>query len=434
MLGSDIQTDSASGPETRSSHLIYLADPDSAHAESVAEQIRFFGYRVLVLNTYSSLLKALETVAPAVAVVDMALVPDQSEMSSENPGENIKTAEPVPLIFLSTNLELNTRLKAVRAGGRAFFSYPVNVAALIDALDQIAWFVPPAPMRVLVVEDTNVNPNFNAISLKKAGIITEVLNGPAKVLHFLEEFQPELMLLDMYMSSCTGMELASIIRQIPAYVSTPIVYLSSETDRDRQLEAVSLGGDDFLVKPIKPEHLISAVVSRIQRYRSLRELMLRDSLTGLYNHTTIKEHLRQEFARAKRTNYPLSCVVIDLDHFKDINDTYGHTTGDRVLKSLAQLLIRRLRQADIVGRFGGEEFVVVLPGTEAVAAVRIFDKLRVNFSQIRHLGWEGEFTLTFSVGVAGCPPYSSPGMLFELADRALYVAKTHGRNQVSMAN
>jgi diguanylate cyclase (GGDEF)-like protein len=161
--------------------------------------------------------------------------------------------------------------------------------------------------------------------------------------------------------------------------------------------------------------------------------MLRDSLTGLYNHTTIKEHLRQEFARAVRSDYPLSCCVIDLDHFKDINDRYGHTSGDRVLKSLAQLLIRRLRQADIVGRYGGEEFVIILPATDVHSAARIMNELRVSFSQIRHQANEVEFCLSFSGGVAGWPPYSSPALVFEMADRALYAAKNRGRNQVIVA-
>jgi diguanylate cyclase (GGDEF)-like protein len=161
--------------------------------------------------------------------------------------------------------------------------------------------------------------------------------------------------------------------------------------------------------------------------------MLRDSLTGLFNHTTIKEHLKQEFARAERSKSALSCCVIDLDHFKEVNDRYGHSIGDRVLKSLAQLLVRRLRQSDIVGRYGGEEFVIVFPATDLHRAENILNELRLSFSRIKHQAADVEFRLTFSGGVASFPPYSSSNMLFEMADRALYAAKNRGRNQVVVA-
>jgi diguanylate cyclase (GGDEF)-like protein len=422
-----------SGGETRGGHIIYLADRVVDRAASVASQIRFFGYQVEIFDAFDQLDAAINSQPPAVVVVDMSFLPPEGDAQTSDFFPLCNKGKPLPVIFLSSDQGLERRLQSVRLGGKAFFGNPVNVSALIDALDQIAWFVPPAPMRVLIVDDSRVHANFSAMHLRKAEIVTEVLYDPKDILIQLQEFQPELILLDMYMPFSVGMELAAVIRQIPEYISVPIVYLSSETDRDRQLEAVSLGGDDFLSKPIKPEHLITSVGTRIKRYRTLRELMLRDSLTGLYNHTTIKEHLRQEFARAKRSDYPLSCVVIDLDHFKEINDQYGHTTGDRVLKSLSQLLIRRLRQSDVVGRYGGEEFVIILPATEVHRAAMIINELRNNFAQIRHQSAEVEFCLTFSGGVSSWPPYSSPSLLFEMADRALYAAKNRGRNQVVIA-
>ncbi len=235
------------------------------------------------------------------------------------------------------------------------------------------------------------------------------------------------------MPTCTGMELASVIRQIEAFVGLPIVFLSAETDRDKQLAAVGLGGDDFLVKPIKPEHLISAVVSRTERYRKLRSVMMRDGLTGLFNHSSITDRLEQEAARARRQQIPLSVVMIDIDHFKQVNDTYGHPVGDRVIKSLARLLTQRLRVTDIVGRYGGEEFLVILPDTAAEQALSLVDKLREAFSQLlQHAGGKRFFT-TCSVGVASHPTWTEPAALKEAADQALYQAKRGGRNRVALA-
>jgi PleD family two-component response regulator len=145
----------------------------------------------------------------------------------------------------------------------------------------------------------------------------------------------------MNMPGASGQEIAKVIRQQDAYLSIPIVFLSAESDIGRQREAMSLGGDEFLHKPIQPEHLVSAVRSRVIRYRALRALMVRDSLTGLLNHTSYKERLRAEVARAKRQNKMLSVAIIDIDHFKNVNDTYGHPAGDRVIKNLSRLLKQR---------------------------------------------------------------------------------------------
>ncbi|MFT6914365.1 MAG: PleD family two-component response regulator [Motiliproteus sp.] len=163
------------------------------------------------------------------------------------------------------------------------------------------------------------------------------------------------------MPECDGMELSKIIRQIGAYISVPIVFLSSEEDQEKQLLAMSLDGDDFLSKPIKPWHLVSAVASRAKRARTMRALAEKDSLTGLFNHTKIKERLQAELSRAKRNHEPLAYAMLDIDNFKHVNDTYGHPAGDRVLKSIAIMLKQRLRKYDVIGCYGGEEFVVILP-------------------------------------------------------------------------
>jgi diguanylate cyclase (GGDEF)-like protein len=220
---------------------------------------------------------------------------------------------------------------------------------------------------------------------------------------------------------------------LEAYVSVPIVFLSAETNVNRQLEAMGQGGDDFLTKPIRPEHLISSVRIRADRYRILRSLMVQDSLTGLLNHTRTKERLDIELARAERLGSPLCFAMIDIDHFKRVNDTYGHPMGDRVIRSLSRLLSQRLRKTDIVGRYGGEEFAVVLPDTTLDQAERVLDEVRESFSNISQPAEQGAFNCTFSCGIAAYPGHAGAIELNNAADKALYDAKHAGRNRVVTA-
>jgi len=158
--------------------------------------------------------------------------------------------------------------------------------------------------------------------------------------------------------------------------------------------------------------------------------MERDSLTGLLNHSNLKEQLIRELLRAKRIGAGLCFAMIDLDNFKNVNDTYGHLTGDKVLKTLSKMLQERLRRTDIIGRYGGEEFGVILLNTSVDNAEPIFNEIRENFSQIRHQAEEGEFFVTFSCGVACYPGYTDEGDFTAAADKALYEAKNLGRNRV----
>jgi diguanylate cyclase (GGDEF)-like protein len=261
----------------------------------------------------------------------------------------------------------------------------------------------------------------------------KVVNNPMKVMESLREFSPDLILMDIYMPECNGMELAGVVRQLEAFVSIPIVYLSAEKDMDKQLSAMSLGGDDFLTKPIKPEHLVSSVTSRIQRSRLLRSFMVRDSLTGLLNHTAIKDQLEREVGRAKREKMPLTYAMVDIDHFKQVNDTYGHPVGDRVIKSLSRLLKQRLRETDVVGRYGGEEFAVIMSNTDSHAAFKVMDELREAFSRLKHLVEGNEFSATFSCGIADVALFGDAIKLGDSADKALYEAKHAGRNRVVLA-
>jgi len=260
-------------------------------------------------------------------------------------------------------------------------------------------------------------------------MLTCVVSDPQQLLPQLAEFHPDLVLMDMYLPGCSGDELARIIRQMEPFVGLPIVFLSVESDFDRQLSAMGLGGDEFLTKPILPMQLVSVVASRVKHYRRLRALMVQDSLTGLANHSRLQQALETEVARALRQGNPLALAMIDIDHFKQINDRYGHPTGDRVLQGLARFLRQRLRQSDVVARYGGEEFAIVMSNTDAANGHMVIERLRNHFSTLVHEGDKGEsFAVTFSAGIAALPGHATARALLLAADRNLYAAKECGRN------
>jgi diguanylate cyclase (GGDEF)-like protein len=420
--------------ETRSNNLIYLVEAERLQADVLIAQVDYFGYRLQACADLTELRVALGREASAAILMDLAVLQDASAAPEAMRALQAEGVNLPPIFFFSVRDDVPAHLQAIRAGGKDYFAKPVDVSVLVDALDKQLAAQEGEPYRVLIVDDSQVQARVNALHLQKAGITSQIITDPLGVKQALEDFHPDLLLLDLYMPECTGLELAQVIRQMKTFVSLPIVYLSAETDREKQLSAVGLGGDDFLTKPIKPEHLVSAVTSRIERYRQLRTLMLRDSLTGLLNHTTLRERLGQEMARTVRQNQPLALGMIDLDHFKKVNDTYGHATGDRILKSLARMLTHRLRQSDIIGRYGGEEFVVIMPNTSGLMAWQVLQELGEVFSQVKHLSEGREFTVTFSCGVAASPHYQTPAALSEAADRAMYVAKRGGRNQVVLAD
>jgi diguanylate cyclase (GGDEF)-like protein len=409
---------------------IYLMLHDYDRAERLATQLAFFGLIAQALENINTFQSSMEEMPPAAIVMDVDF---------SGPGVGLALAaqlqkglEPkLPLLFFSLNeTDTPTRLAAVRAGGQEFLTGTLEASSLLEKIETLTCVAQYEPYKVLIIDDSRAQAMHTERLLNSAGIITRALVDPIQAMAELADFQPDLIILDMYMPACTGTELAKVIRHNDRYVSVPIIYLSAEDDLDKQLDAMSGGGDDFLTKPIRSRHLITTVRNRAARARNLKARMVRDSLTGLYNHTHILQLLEDCSFRARREGKPLSFAMLDIDHFKKVNDSHGHPMGDRVIKSLALFLKQRLRKTDFIGRYGGEEFAIVMPDTDRNAAHTVLDEIRQRFAEVHYPAQPQDLRCTFSAGVVQLTDSGDSLSMAAQADEALYRAKGAGRNQV----
>ncbi len=393
-------------------------------------QLAHFGYELQLFPTASRLLEAARQHPPQAVILDTGAVAEMDEVMMLASHIRELPDSDIPVFVISATASMETRLAAARAGVTAFMVKPVDFHELVDQLDSIQPDQEPAPFNLVLVEDSPTQARYFSIVLERAGMDVTVVRNPMDVLGVLDNKPADLILMDMYMPHCNGHELAQVVRQVPRYASIPIVFLSAETKVERQLRAMSKGGDDFLTKPIEPAHLIRSVSIRAERARMLRSLMVTDSLTGLLNHTHIKEELEAEIARAARRGGTVCFAMLDIDHFKGVNDTFGHPAGDRVIKTLARMLQQRLRRADAIGRYGGEEFAVVMPDATPEQAAAVLNDIRQRFADVRQTGEGGSFNSSFSAGLACYPACADATQITMEADMALFAAKSAGRNRV----
>jgi len=410
---------------------VYVVEDDSVHGRELCLQLNHHGFKTRLFGNVTATISALEQEKPDALVLDITLPEGLLAGIDLAPLARQLQKEPIPCVFISAQKGWGSRLAAVRVGGTAYLDKPVDALILVDHLERITQRVPSKPYRVLVVDDMLEMAQHYSLILRQAGMYTEVLTEPAEILQKLETFQPELILLDFYFPDISGLDIAQVLRQHQTHFSIPIVFLSSEANPDIQLKTLQQG-DDFLEKPVLNKQLVSTLESRIERARELSQLMYHDGLTGLLNQVTLQHRLEAELSRSQRQVRTLSYIMLDLDHFKQVNDRYGHAAGDRVLRSLAQLLKGRLRKSDLIGRYGGEEFGIIMPDTGADTAHQIMEDLRLRFTGLSCPSNGQEFSCSFSAGIACSAAFDEGKSLIEAANAALYLAKEKGRNQIML--
>lgn len=277
---------------------------------------------------------------------------------------------------------------------------------------------------ILVVDDDPMIRKTVKRHLKKANYkVIEAGNGK-EALAMIEENTPNLVLLDVMMPEMNGFEVCRTLRQDFRNKSIYIIILSAKGKTEEKVQGLEFGADDYVTKPFDPKELMARINTGLRSMEDKKQASV-DTLTGLYNRYFFNNFFSQEMERASRYNLPFSLILIDLDFFKKVNDTYGHDVGDQVLQQASEIFNLAIRGIDIAARWGGEEFILLLPQTDSEGAVLIAERIRIT---MENHDFPGVGKQTASFGVA---TYKSPEIdIFKQVDKALYEAKETGRNKV----
>jgi two-component system cell cycle response regulator len=299
------------------------------------------------------------------------------------------------------------------------------------------------PILVLLVEDSAVIRALVRRMLVAGGHTVVEAAGGAAALVLCREQQPDVVLLDVEMPEMSGWDVLAAMKADPGLRDVPVVFLTGRSDTADMVDGLRLGAHDYLRKPCEPAELLARVqaaarVKRLQdelrqRNEELDLVSRTDSLTGLHNRRHVEEYLARLLSLARRNGEPIAVLLVDIDHFKLVNDGHGHDAGDVVLREVADRMARIVRLEDMVGRWGGEEFLVVLPNTATQGAAELAERLRQAVAEEPcRLPDGGAVQVTISLGCAASLT-DDAGPLVRSADAAMYEAKESGRNRVVVA-
>ncbi|MDX1422702.1 MAG: PleD family two-component system response regulator [Kiloniellales bacterium] len=426
-------------------------------------------FDVLTANDGRSALERADAEMPDLILLDVMMPGMDGFEVCERLKANAKTRH-IPVVMITALSDVNDRVRGLKAGADDFLSKPVNDVALfarVRSLARLKMMMDElrvrqattggadlfesemaeadlfAKARVLVVESSKFLGGKIAEHLTAAGCRVDAVRTGAEGLDHGRRHRYDLIIAGLVIGGEDGLRLCSQFRSQEETRHVPILLVLDETELAELAKGLDLGVTDYLIKPIDRNELLARARTQIRRRRyhdKLRGLLessvsmaYTDPLTGVYNRRYMKAHLERKIMEIPESAKPVSVLMCDLDHFKQINDTYGHAAGDEVLKEMAGRVADNLRDFDMVARYGGEEFVVVMPATALPAAQAVAERLchRIGSEGFAIPGLAAPLTVTASIGVASTsdPQTAAEGLLAQ-ADAALYQAKHAGRNRV----
>ena len=359
---------------------------------------------------------------------------DLNILANGNVQANFSTPDEVTpaIVVISRREDLDTRMKASQLGIDAFFASPINAHNFISTLDVLLAFRESKQGRVLLADEDEARTDFITGVFKHENCECMAVSNAKHIVDALVNFKPDLILLSLAQCKSEQGNVAKMIRSHEYYFNVPIICILDTPDENLKLNLLDLGVDDCItVDALSADRLI-ALRQKIVRFRRANHLIIMDSLTGTLNRDAFIDRANEEISLAKRRGENICLAMIDIDHFKHINDANGHAVGDYVLRHISDYLSNRLRRSDVVGRYGGDEFLVLLPDTDLNSAYLVLDMVRQNLItqtiNVRNL----MVNVSISLGLVSAMPteIESVEKLIAEADKKLYEAKLSGRNKL----
>jgi two-component system cell cycle response regulator len=442
---------------------VLIVDDQPMNVRIMSACLEKAGYEVFKAYDGASALRISSESKPDVILLDV-MMPEMdgfevAEQLRKSPETNI-----IPIILVTALGETKDSVRGLNSGADDFLTKPVKLVELLarvrsliklkrlheevkattdlssHSIDDVV-DVRREKSIILIVEDDEIAAKICEQILGTAGFETIIAATAQEAEDLLNKTAPDLILLDLMLPDRSGLELLGILRREPEFENVPIIITSAIADLEMRVKGIDSGADDYLVKPVNSLELVARVKSNIHKYEvqqrlkrnadKLFILSMTDQLTGLYNRQYLKTVLEREIAASKRYGAVFSLLLLDIDHFKDINDVCGHLAGDSVLRELGQLLPGSIREIDVAARYGGDEFIVLLINSAADAAVAVAEKLRQSvecfgFAHVK------DMSVTISIGVTeGHVTDDGLESVLKRADEALYAAKRNGRNRVA---
>ncbi len=416
---------------------ILVGDDDETCRTGIVRLLTRRGFAVLDAEDGEAVLERAYLEEPDLILLDVSMPKIDGYAVCQQLRENART-KAIPVIMLTgAAMSLDGAIQGLRAGADEYLTKPVSTDALFDCIDA---FLPAQSairqVRILVVDDSKVNLQVMEGYLAQTGYQIETAANGQDALTMAQQNPPDVVLLDVQMPGMDGYEVCSALKRDSRTADVPVMFVTANALDDKEmLKGYELGAVDYMRKPFLRDELLARVQVMVrikQQQAQLERQAYLDPLTNLPNRRQATDRLGEEFARAGRHGHELTVLLLDLDHFKAVNDTYGHDAGDHVLRELGRLLSRHVRQEDVVARYGGEEFAFVLPETGLGPALLLAQRIVRSIAGLRITYENRTIAVTASIGAASFPmlQIQSGRELLRYADEALYRAKDGGRNQV----
>ncbi len=408
---------------------LLIVDNDLQLGEQLIKEATIWGIQAFVAT---NLTQAQDAIAQFPDVVLLDLCFDGSVQNGLDLLAELTTSNRnLPVLVFTALKDFANRVKVARLGGQIFLSKPALPASVFAAVTQVLQQSNIVQAKILVVDDDPQMLDILRTLLEPWGFMLTLLDNPQHFWTTLEQANPDLLILDVEMPHLSGIDLCQVVRNDPRWSELPVLFLSAHRDMETVSRVFTAGADDYVSKPVLGPELIARVLNRLERTYILK-LAETDILTGVANRRKSIQELTRLLHLAKRQGQPVCFVILDLDHFKQVNDQYGHDAGDKVLSQFGTLLQQAFRSEDVVARWGGEEFVVGLYGaTRFQSKVRLTELLEIMHQQEFTSASGEKFRVTFSGGIAEYPENGTDlQALYRSADAALYQAKAKGRNQI----